>query len=89
MHKEKRVKLLGSTDVSQTRNDNNPLEYSQNVTYSAMWAQEYKSTENELTLFQCSYCEPTKVCESGSLVKKTLHKSCEGQEWMTEQCLGT
>ena len=44
---------------------------------------------NELTFFQCSYCEPTKVCKSGSLIKKTLHKSCEGQEWMTEQCLGT
>ncbi|KAJ7314319.1 negative regulation of DNA damage response, signal transduction by p53 class mediator, partial [Desmophyllum pertusum] len=35
----------------------------------------------------CSYCEPTKLCEAGSLVTKTLQKSCEGQEWMTEQCL--
>lgn len=37
----------------------------------------------------CFYCKPTKLCEAGDLVKSTLQKSCEGQEWMTEQCLVT
>lgn len=35
----------------------------------------------------CSYCEPTKKCEEGSIVEKTLQKSCEGQDWKVEQCM--
>ncbi|XP_020614991.1 pituitary tumor-transforming gene 1 protein-interacting protein-like [Orbicella faveolata] len=46
-----------------------------------------KSCKDCVEVSGCSYCEPTKVCESGSVVKKTLHKSCEDQEWMTGQCL--
>lgn len=37
----------------------------------------------------CMYCKPTKICEAGDLIKNTLQKSCEGQEWMKEQCLVT
>ena len=38
--------------------------------------------------FQCSYCEPTKKCEEGSVAQKTYEKSCEGQEWKVKQCVG-
>ena len=38
--------------------------------------------------FQCVYCEPTKQCEDGSVVKKTLQKACKEQEWKVGQCIG-
>ena len=38
--------------------------------------------------FQCVYCEPTKECLNGSIVKNTLNKHCEGQEWKAGQCIG-
>ena len=38
--------------------------------------------------FQFVYCEPTKQCLEGSIVKRTLNKKCEGQEWKTDQCIG-
>lgn len=38
--------------------------------------------------FQCVYCEPTKQCLNGSIVKNTLNKHCEGQEWKAGQCIG-
>ena len=38
--------------------------------------------------FQCAYCEKTKECLTFDLVKGTLHKACEGQDWKYKQCLG-
>ncbi|XP_068670670.1 pituitary tumor-transforming gene 1 protein-interacting protein-like [Montipora foliosa] len=35
----------------------------------------------------CVYCEPTKQCEDGSVVKKTLQKACKEQEWKVGQCI--
>jgi len=46
-----------------------------------------KSCEECVEVSGCSYCEPTKQCEDGSVVEKTLEKSCEGQEWKVKQCV--
>ena len=39
-------------------------------------------------LFQCAYCETNKTCAKFDLVKDTLNKACEGQEWKFKQCVG-
>ncbi|XP_073236727.1 pituitary tumor-transforming gene 1 protein-interacting protein-like [Porites lutea] len=35
----------------------------------------------------CAYCEKNKACMDFDLVKDTLNKACEGQEWKFKQCL--
>lgn len=46
-----------------------------------------KSCKDCVDVSGCSYCEPTKQCEEGSIVKKALQKACEGQDWKVGQCI--
>ncbi|XP_015767830.1 PREDICTED: pituitary tumor-transforming gene 1 protein-interacting protein-like isoform X7 [Acropora digitifera] len=46
-----------------------------------------KACKDCIEVSGCVYCEPTKQCLNGSIVKNTLNKHCEGQEWKAGQCI--